>query len=163
LEQVELGLDEMEALRLADLEELYQDQAAERMRISRATFGRLVEVARRKVADALIHGKVLIIRGGPIMTTTARTFRCSECNTYFQVPHGTGRPADCPACHSANFHRADEPRGQRGRCFRGRAADSGERMTGPVRGRGRCRRRGRMGQVAAATVLPEPQEKEDRQ
>ena len=74
LEAVELGLDELEALRLADLEGLYQDAAAERMKISRATFGRLVAEARRKVADALIHGKVLRIRGGDVKMAPGRGF-----------------------------------------------------------------------------------------
>ncbi len=61
LEDVLLASDELEALRLADLNGLYQEQAAEQMKISRPTFSRIVEEARRKVADALIHGKALRI------------------------------------------------------------------------------------------------------
>ena len=61
LEEVSLELDELEALRLADLDGLYQADAAERMGISRQTFANIVERARRKVADALIHGKALKI------------------------------------------------------------------------------------------------------
>jgi len=64
LEIVTLTLDEVEALRLADLEGLYQQQAAEQMKISRATFARIVEEARRKAAEALIHGKALRLEGG---------------------------------------------------------------------------------------------------
>jgi len=56
---VVLALDELEALRLADLEGMYQEAAAERMGISRSTFARIVEQARRKVADALVHGRTL--------------------------------------------------------------------------------------------------------
>ena len=66
LEQVTLTLDEVEALRLADLNGLYQEQAAEKMKISRPTFSRIVEEARRKVADALIHGKALRLEGGAV-------------------------------------------------------------------------------------------------
>jgi predicted DNA-binding protein (UPF0251 family) len=66
LEQVTLTLDEVEALRLADLNGLYQEQAAEQMKISRPTFARIVEEARRKVADALIHGKALRLEGGVV-------------------------------------------------------------------------------------------------
>lgn len=66
LEQVTLSLDEVEALRLADLNGLYQEQAAEQMKISRPTFSRIVEEARRKVADALIHGKALRLEGGAV-------------------------------------------------------------------------------------------------
>ena len=64
LEEVVLGLDETEALRLADLEGCSQEQVGERMRISRATVGRMLESARRKVAEALVHGKALRIGGG---------------------------------------------------------------------------------------------------
>ncbi|MCX5644173.1 MAG: DUF134 domain-containing protein [Phycisphaerae bacterium] len=66
LERVTLTLDEVEALRLADLNGLYQEQAAAEMKISRSTFSRIVEEARRKVADALIHGKSLRLEGGTV-------------------------------------------------------------------------------------------------
>ncbi|MEW6550124.1 MAG: DUF134 domain-containing protein [Spirochaetota bacterium] len=65
LEEVLLGFDEAEALRLADLEGLYQEAAARSMGVSRQTFGRIVEIARRKVADAILNGKVLRMEGGP--------------------------------------------------------------------------------------------------
>ncbi len=61
LEQVCLGLDEFEALRLADLEGLYHEEAAAQMNVSRQTFGRIISEARRKVAEAIINGKVLVI------------------------------------------------------------------------------------------------------
>jgi predicted DNA-binding protein (UPF0251 family) len=67
LEEVILTLDEVEALRLADLRGLYQEQSARRMRISRATFARIVEAARRKTADVLVHGKALRVEGGSVM------------------------------------------------------------------------------------------------
>ena len=58
---MELQADEFEALRLLDFEGLYQEQCAQRMGISRTTLSRTVVVARRKVADALLHGKRLVI------------------------------------------------------------------------------------------------------
>jgi len=66
LEEVIMTLDEFEALRLADYEGLYQEQAAERMSVSRPTFGRILEAARRKTAEALVFGKSLRIEGGPV-------------------------------------------------------------------------------------------------
>ena len=66
LEEVLLGFDEAEALRLADLEGLYQEAAARSMGVSRQTFGRIVETARHKVADAILNGKALRIEGGEI-------------------------------------------------------------------------------------------------
>jgi len=61
LEEVLLELDEYEAVRLADYERLYQEEAAAQMNISRQTFGRILEAAHRKIADVLIHGKALKI------------------------------------------------------------------------------------------------------
>jgi len=62
LEQAVLSLDEFEALRLADFESRYHEDAAVEMGISRATFGRVLSSARRKVADALVHGKAVVIQ-----------------------------------------------------------------------------------------------------
>ena len=61
LDEVRLALDEMEAIRLADLEGLYHEDAAQEMGVSRATFGRILQGARRKVADAIVGGKALRI------------------------------------------------------------------------------------------------------
>jgi predicted DNA-binding protein (UPF0251 family) len=59
LHEVELGADEVEALRLADFEGLYREQAASRMGVSRQTFDRIVRGARAKVAEALVGGHAL--------------------------------------------------------------------------------------------------------
>ena len=56
-----MDLDELEAVRLADYEGRYHEDAARDMKVSRATFGRIVNGARRKVAEALIGGKALKI------------------------------------------------------------------------------------------------------
>lgn len=61
LEEVNLSLDELEAIRLADYEGLYHEQAAEKMNISRPTFGRILNEARRKLAETLVDGKALKI------------------------------------------------------------------------------------------------------
>ena len=76
LATVELHLDELEALRLADLEGLYQEQASQTMGISRATFGRVLERAHQKVADAIINGKMLLVQGGNVATPVMRQFNC---------------------------------------------------------------------------------------
>lgn len=80
LELVVLSLDEVEALRLADLNGEYQEAAAERMKISRATFARIVESARRKVADALVHGKALQIQTEPGAQPPAPATAPGECH-----------------------------------------------------------------------------------
>jgi predicted DNA-binding protein (UPF0251 family) len=62
--EVSLSLEGMEALRLSDFEGLAQDRAAERMGVSRQTYGRILAAARHTVAHALVTGKKLRIRGG---------------------------------------------------------------------------------------------------
>lgn len=66
LEQVELGFDELEAVRLTCLEGMYQAEAAEKMNISRQTLGRILESAHKKIADALVNGKAVKIEGGNV-------------------------------------------------------------------------------------------------
>ena len=64
LQEIRLEVEELEALRLADAEGLTAQQAAERMRVSRHTFGRTLASARRAVALALTQGMALRIEGG---------------------------------------------------------------------------------------------------
>ena len=90
LEEVALTLDELEAVRLADLNGLYQEEAAPRMDISRSAFARTLESARRKIADALIHGKILRMAGGPVHPGPGRAGVC---------------PRDCPCRHRQRGHR----------------------------------------------------------
>jgi predicted DNA-binding protein (UPF0251 family) len=61
LEEVILEPDELEAIRLADLMDLSQEEAAGKMKISRATFGRIIAKARQKVADSILNGKAIKI------------------------------------------------------------------------------------------------------
>jgi predicted DNA-binding protein (UPF0251 family) len=128
LEEVQLTVDELESLRLADLEGLYHEAAAARMNVSRPTFGRIVESARRKVAEALVRGHALRIEGGVVEMPGLRSFSCPACRHSWQEPFGTGRPEACPACGGADFERGGAHRG----ASRGRRG-----------GQGRGRRKGR--------------------
>ena len=62
---VVLKLEEFEALRLTDLRNLSQTDSAKSMRISRQTFGRILNKARRIIANALINGKIIVIKKRP--------------------------------------------------------------------------------------------------
>ena len=107
LAEVRLTVDQREAMRLADLESLSQEAAGERMGVSRATFGRILNEARRRVADAVIHGKAIVIEGGSyhLREDATRRFQCHDCLHLWEEPFGTGRPASCPACGGADPHR----------------------------------------------------------
>lgn len=65
LDEVVLGLDELEVLRGVDLDGLQQVEVAARMGVSRQTVGNLLARAHRKVADALLNGKALRVAGIP--------------------------------------------------------------------------------------------------
>ena len=62
LEEVDLSIDELEALRLCDLKDLEQKEAAKKMKISQSTFQRILTSARKKTAEALTEGKAIKIR-----------------------------------------------------------------------------------------------------
>ena len=107
LPEVVMEVDEFEALRLSDYDGLYQATAAERMGVSRATFGRILETARKKMARTLIEGCMLRIEGGAVVMPTTRAFACNTCGHTWKVPYGTGRPNGCPSCHGQTFERVE--------------------------------------------------------
>ena len=101
LETVSLTRDELEALRLADYEGLYQEHAAAKMKISRQTFGNIVASAHKKVADFLINSKRLSVEGGTVEIDRCR-FICTTCRHTWSVSCGTERPKECPQCKSVD-------------------------------------------------------------
>lgn len=64
LQETRLTVDEFEAIRLKDLEEMEQGKAASKMEISQPTFNRLLHSARKKITDAIVNGKAIRIEGG---------------------------------------------------------------------------------------------------
>jgi predicted DNA-binding protein (UPF0251 family)/predicted Fe-Mo cluster-binding NifX family protein len=87
LEELALGVDGLEAIRLADVDGLDQTAAAALMGVSRSTFSRLVAEARRTVATALVRGAALRIEGGPVTRPDAEPGCCCRCG---------GAPAAAP-------------------------------------------------------------------
>jgi predicted DNA-binding protein (UPF0251 family) len=98
LEEVVLTIDEYEALKLADYEQLYQEDAAKKMRVSRQTFGRIILSAHYKLADALIHGKAFKIEGGEIAVKNCPKKRCSHCKRTTEPSDGKRPSEHCPHC-----------------------------------------------------------------
>ena len=112
LQQVNLTLDELEAVRLADLEGMYQEHAASQMNISRQTFGNIIVSAHKKIADALLNAKALKIAGGTYVRADTRRFRCCCCNHVWEVAHGTARPTGCPHCRKREISGDECPGGR---------------------------------------------------
>ena len=106
LNETILSLDEHEAIRLNDLEGLEQEEAAERMNISRQTFGRILALARKKVADAIINAKAIRIQGGDFVMAGGMV-RCGECGYTWQLNQTAPGPPVCPSCGSTNVYPAD--------------------------------------------------------
>jgi len=106
LEEVALTVDEREALRLADLLGMSHEDAGKEMGVSRATFGRIVQNARKTIADAMINGKAILIEGGNFQVVDEfRRFNCGNCSHQWDEPFGTGRPEQCPECGHADIWR----------------------------------------------------------
>ena len=104
LDEVCLSVEEVESIRLKDLEGLEQEECAERMHISRPTFHRVLGSARQKVADALLNGKALRIEGGKF-EMAIRRFRCingHEWDVPFEVMIAMP-PRLCPSCDSTSI------------------------------------------------------------
>jgi len=105
-EPIILTVDELEAIRLADMEGLYQEHAAEKIKVSRQTFGRIIVAAHRKIAEALVLGKSIRIEGGKIMAPEQSQGMgagghciCPKCDE--RIPHQRGIPCQeekCPKC-----------------------------------------------------------------
>jgi len=101
LEEVQLTVEEAEAIRLKDLEGLEQEEGAEKMNISRPTFQRVLYSARQKIADALLNGKAIRIEGGNFEISPLR-LHCAS-NHEWEVPFQAvteGAPQFCPVCRA---------------------------------------------------------------
>ncbi len=82
LDEIELAHDELEAIRLADLNDLFQEDAAAKMLVSRATFGRIIVRAHQKIADAIINGKAIRISDNlPQSIKEKSKHICSNCGS----------------------------------------------------------------------------------
>jgi len=95
LGRVVLLFEEYEAVRLADFLGLSHQQAARQMQVSRPTFTRVYEKARRTLATALVEGKAILMEGGNYQTADCWN-RCQWCSQLFTGAH---EKAACPACH----------------------------------------------------------------
>ena len=99
LKELVLTVEEIEAIRLKDKEGLEQEECAERMHISRATFQRILGAAREKIAEAITEGKAIRVEGGHYRIA-ARCFKCHSCEETFEVARGADRCCElrCPQC-----------------------------------------------------------------
>lgn len=100
LKEVQLKIEELEAMRLKDIEGLNQLECAELMSVSRQTFQLIIESARKKVTIALTEGKGIHITGGNY-TYNLCNYQCNQCEESFTI-HYEGE-ALCPSCGSTDI------------------------------------------------------------
>lgn len=96
MERLSLSLDEYEAVRLADYLGLEHEGASEMMKISRSTFTRLLERARRRLAAFIVEGRELHIEGGRVHFE-GNLLQCVSCGHVFPFPLGKSAPR-CEQC-----------------------------------------------------------------
>ncbi|MFX1505875.1 MAG: DUF134 domain-containing protein [Promethearchaeota archaeon] len=96
----EITIEELEAIRLTDLEGMKQQEAAEKMKISQSTISRHLEAAHRKIANALLHGLAIKI------ANPTDYYHCEECGHIQLVPEGglEQELEQCEQCHSTKIH-----------------------------------------------------------
>lgn len=118
-----LKLEELEAIRLKDLEGLEQEECAKRMAVSRPTFQRILLSAREKIADSLVNGKTIHIGGGNY-TRNICPVQCLDCGKKwmesFEKLSAAGESGYiCPNCGSQNIACAQVCGGKfgRGNCW----------------------------------------------
>jgi predicted DNA-binding protein (UPF0251 family)/predicted Fe-Mo cluster-binding NifX family protein len=100
LDCIDLKLEEYEAIRLADYENLRQQDAAIRMNISRPTFTRIYNSARKKIAQAFVEGKMILFKGGNI-EIDQQLYKCKDCNEIFKLKDNIS--LICTSCKSENI------------------------------------------------------------
>ena len=98
IDEIILKVEELEAMRLKDIEELNQEECAERMQVSRQTFQNIIDNARKTIAIALTEGKAIRISGGNYRATFCK-FRCFNCGNGYELNHSLDKHI-CPNCGS---------------------------------------------------------------
>jgi len=100
-EHVDLLYEEYEAIKLADFDLMNHQEASEKMGVSRATFARIYESARRKLARALVETREIKTMYGNAWLEN-NWFFCTDCHSKFTIPEFSSKNT-CPMCHSGKL------------------------------------------------------------
>jgi len=106
LDDISVTVDELEAIRLADYKGLYHVNAAEKMGVSRQTFGRILVSAHKKIGDGIINGKAIKIEGGNYNIDTKGILEMNDKN---KKGLGNGGDCICPKCETIINHERGIP------------------------------------------------------
>ena len=101
IEETTLKVEELEAMRLKDIEDLNQEECAVKMQVSRQTFQNIIDSARKKVTIALTNGNAIRITGGNYTTKHCK-LKCLDCGKEYEMNYESDRNT-CPNCGSNNI------------------------------------------------------------
>ncbi|WP_077368611.1 DUF134 domain-containing protein [Anaerosalibacter sp. Marseille-P3206] len=107
IQEIKLKVEELEAMRLKDIEELTQEECAEKMQVSRQTFQNIINSARKKVAIALTEGNAIRICGGNYKMKFC-TLKCIDCGNIYEINYEQDKYI-CPICGSENVICSKKP------------------------------------------------------
>lgn len=99
---VVMNYEEYESIRLSDFEFLGQLEASKKMGVSRPTFTRIYESARRKVAQAFVLGKIIVFEGGKVYFDSD-WYQCRSCGCHFDHPQKNLKVTKCALCGSSEI------------------------------------------------------------
>lgn len=122
-----LKIEEVEAIRLKDIERLEQEECAKRMEISRQTFQRILNSSRNKIADSIINGKSIRIEGGNFTRNICMVI-CLDCKKKWQESYENLEKIIngnymCPNCNSKKITCVDSDKSKfcKRNCWRKRS------------------------------------------
>jgi uncharacterized protein len=104
---VVMNYEEYEAIRLSDFELFGQVESAQVMGVSRPTFARIYESARRKVAQAFVQGKPIVFEGGKVYFDS-EWYTCNNCGCWFNHPEKEEEVSKCALCGSSDVEQYKE-------------------------------------------------------
>ena len=104
---VVMNYEEYESIRLCDFELFGQVEASRLMEVSRPTFTRIYESARRKVAQAFIEGRPVVFEGGKVYFDS-EWFTCKCCGCFFNHPEKELKVTNCTLCGSPKIEQYEE-------------------------------------------------------
>ncbi|MBP3888957.1 MAG: DUF134 domain-containing protein [Cellulosilyticum sp.] len=114
LEEMALKVEELEAMRLKDIEGLSQEECAKQMEVSRQTFQNILDEARRKVTLALVEGRGIRIGGGNFVTKQCRYY-CNACEKTYTIRYKQDQE-QCPECGGRSVICGKKECGCKGKC-----------------------------------------------
>lgn len=110
VEKIMLQIEEYEAIKMCDYDQITHCEASQMMGVSRPTFTRIYSIARQKMAKAMVEGLQICIEGGKIYFDS-EWYQCNGCPAVFNNPLMEQAPIFCPICGCSKTERFNAENG----------------------------------------------------